>query len=30
VAHKVILLPGDGNDPEIVAPAVEVLDAGRE
>jgi 3-isopropylmalate dehydrogenase len=27
VAHKVILLPGDGIGPEILAPAVELLDA---
>jgi 3-isopropylmalate dehydrogenase len=27
VAHKVVLLPGDGIGPEILAPAVEVLDA---
>jgi 3-isopropylmalate dehydrogenase len=27
MAHTVILLPGDGIGPEIIAPAVEVLDA---
>jgi 3-isopropylmalate dehydrogenase len=27
MAHRVILLPGDGIGPEIIAPAVEVLDA---
>jgi 3-isopropylmalate dehydrogenase len=27
VTHKVFLFPGDGIGPEILAPAVEVLDA---
>jgi 3-isopropylmalate dehydrogenase len=27
VSHKLILLPGDGIGPEVMAPAVEVLDA---